>query len=125
MLRFIARIWAKQSYIFRLESEAQTNLINSGLAAKRAAEKRAYIAQLENEAAAIEANIAREIETEEYKNLTGQEKYEADREKREAEKVIEDKRIRTPTLWMRSFQTCSTRTIPSNLETSHNHFSRL
>jgi hypothetical protein len=92
MLRFIARIWAKQSYIFRLEAEASTNLINSGLAAKRAAEKRAYIEQLEKEATAIEANIAREIETEEYKNLAGQDKYEADREKRDAEKVIEDKR---------------------------------
>jgi hypothetical protein len=92
MIRFFARIWAKTAYIFRLEAEAQTNLINAGLSAKRAAEKRAYIEQLEKESAAIEANIAREIESEEYKSLSGQEKYEADREKTDAEKVIEDKR---------------------------------
>jgi hypothetical protein len=53
----------------------RTNEINAGLAAKRAAEKRAYAERLEKDAAEIEANIAREIEKDEYKNLAGQEKY--------------------------------------------------
>jgi hypothetical protein len=61
MIRAFARLWAKHSYVFRLESEAQTSLINAGLASKRAAEKRAYVEQLEKEAAAIEQNIAAEI----------------------------------------------------------------
>ena len=34
MIRFIARLWAKHSYIFRLEAEVQTNIINAGLPAK-------------------------------------------------------------------------------------------
>src|SRR5260370_28231572 len=51
MIRFIARLWAKHSYIFRLEAEVQTNIINAGLPAKRAAEKRAYAEQLEKDAA--------------------------------------------------------------------------
>jgi hypothetical protein len=65
MTRFFARLWAKHS---------------------------AYVEQLEKEAAAIEQNIAREVEKDEYKNLAGQGKYEADKEKRDAEKVIEGKR---------------------------------
>jgi hypothetical protein len=92
MIRFLARLWAKHSYVFQLETEAAKNLINAGLAQKRAAEKRAYVEQLEKEAHAIEVNIAREVEKDEYKNLAGQEKHEADKEKRDAEKVIEDKR---------------------------------
>jgi hypothetical protein len=143
MIQFFARIWAKHSYVFQLESEASKNLINAGLAEKRAGEKRAYADQLEKEAVQIEKRIAHVVELEEKgywlcenghehtiycgcarpgdvavvhgdgclltppvrcsecgksmklvkrSEMTGQEKYESDKERKEAEKVIEDKR---------------------------------
>jgi|HubBroStandDraft_4_1064222.scaffolds.fasta_scaffold11009_6 hypothetical protein len=115
MTHFFALIWAKLSYRFSLETDAAKTLINAGLASKREAEKRAYAEQLEREAADIEANIVREVETYEYKNLAGQEKYEADKEKRDAERVIEDKRAtakqdRKPRKARKMLRRCSERT---------------
>jgi hypothetical protein len=92
MLKLIARIIAKQQYIFKLEHEGATNEINAQLAQNRAQEKRLYIEQLNKEADAIEENIAKEEETDEYKALAGQEKYEADREKADARKIAGEKR---------------------------------
>jgi hypothetical protein len=92
MIRFFARIWAKKKYVWRLEVEAATAELSALLSANRAAEKRALAEQLNKEADAIEQNIKTEEATPEYQALEGQEKYEADREKREAEKIVESKR---------------------------------
>lgn len=92
MIRLIARFIAKKQYVFKLFHEAETSSINAQLAQNRASEKRVFIEQLNKEADDIEQNIAREEETEEYKALTGQEKYEADREKDEAKKIATEKR---------------------------------
>jgi hypothetical protein len=92
MYRFFAKWRAKRQYIARLEQQAATSEISAKLALNRAKEKRALIEQLTNEAEAIEANIKAESEKPEYQTLQGQEKYEADREKREAEKIVESKR---------------------------------
>jgi hypothetical protein len=131
MLRLIARIRAKHSYAFQLETEASKNLINAGLAEKRAGEKRAYAENLEKQAVSIEKRIADVVEMEEKgywlcengheqvntsgatevkstiscyecgkdakfikrSAMTGQEQYESDKERKEAEKVIENKRV--------------------------------
>jgi hypothetical protein len=92
MLRPLARFWAKRRYIWTLETEAAANEINARLSAKRAAEKRTLVAQLNSEADAIEKQITEGQESEEYKSLAGQEKYEADREKNDAKKIVESKR---------------------------------
>jgi hypothetical protein len=39
MLRFFARHWARTQYMFRQETEADTNDLNAGLALRIAAEK--------------------------------------------------------------------------------------
>jgi hypothetical protein len=49
----------------------------------------AQATKLRDEAEAIYKNISTEEATPEYQNLTGQDKYEAGREKHEAEKVAE------------------------------------
>jgi len=92
MIRFIARFVAKRQYIFKLEKEGQVNELNARVALKNATDRRSLIDQLNREADDIDANIAKEEETEEYKALTGQEKYEADREKDEAKKIAAEKR---------------------------------
>jgi hypothetical protein len=92
MIRFIAKFIAKRQYILKLELDAASNLINAQLATNRANEKRAYVDQLNREADDIEANIAKEEATEEYKALAGQEKYEADKEKDDAKKIAAEKR---------------------------------
>lgn len=92
MIRLIARFIAKRQYIFKLEHEAASQEINAQLAMNRAQEKRQFIEQLNKEADDIEQNIAKEEETEEYKALAGQEKYEADREKDDAKKIAGEKR---------------------------------
>ena len=92
MIRLIARFIAKRQYIFKLESEAATQEINAQLATNRAKEKRAFIEQLNKEADDIEANIAKEEATDEYKALTGQDKYEADKEKDDAKTIAKQKR---------------------------------
>jgi len=58
----------------------------------RAKDKRSYVEQLNREADDIEANIAKEEATDEYKALAGQDKYEADREKDDAKKIAAEKR---------------------------------
>jgi hypothetical protein len=92
MIRFIARFAARLQYIWKLEVEGHTNDVNAQLAMNRAKEKRAYIGQLNREADDIEENIAREEQTDAYKALAGQEKYEADREKADAKTIAAEKR---------------------------------
>jgi len=92
MIRFLAGWWSKRAYIWKLEKEAATNDLSAQLSVNRAAEKRALVEQLNKEADGIEANIKAEEEKPEYQALQGQEKYEADREKREAEKIVASKR---------------------------------
>ena len=75
-----------------MELEAATNDINAQLAENRAKEKRAFVDQLNREADDIDANIVKEEATDEYKALTGQEKYEADKEKDDAKKIAANKR---------------------------------
>jgi len=92
MTRLLARWWSKRAYIWKLENEAGMAELSAQLSANRAAEKRALVEQLNKEADAIEQNIKAEEEKPEYQALQGQERYEADREKREAEKIVESKR---------------------------------
>jgi len=92
MIRFIARFAARLQYIWKLEIEGHTNDVNAELAVKRAKEKRAYVEQLNREADEIAENISREEQTDAYKALSGQEKYEADREKTDAQKIVAEKR---------------------------------
>jgi hypothetical protein len=92
MIRLIARFIAKKQYVFKLEHESATNEINAQLAQNRAQEKRLFIEQLNREADDIDKNILVEEETDEYKALAGQEKYEADREKADAKKISGEKR---------------------------------
>ena len=92
MIRFFARFWAKRKYIWKLETEAATNDLSAQLSTNRAAEKRKLAEQLNKEADAIEQNIKTETETAEYQSLEGQEKYEADSEKNDAEKIVKSKR---------------------------------
>ena len=103
MLKGIAKWWAKLSYLFSLEVEAETNEINAATAKRNAEEKRKLVVQLTAEADAIEASIksvAAEEEKrkqgEEYKKLTPQEQYEdqqaSKKEKDAAEQIIAEKR---------------------------------
>src|SRR5271155_5040980 len=57
MIRTFARIWAKLSYRFQLESEAARQTINAKLAGNLAAERRITVAKLRAEADSIEARI--------------------------------------------------------------------
>ena len=92
MIRPFAKWRAKRQYVWKLELEAATQDINAQLATNRAKEKRAFIEQLNREADDIDANIAKEEATNEYKALTGQEKYEADKEKDDAKTIAKQKR---------------------------------
>ena len=92
MLRLLARFWAKRKYIWTLETEAAANELNAGLSARRADEKKKLVAQLNDETEAIYKNIEAQEQSEEYKALAGQDKYEADREKNDAKKIAESKR---------------------------------
>jgi hypothetical protein len=92
MIRTFAKWRAKRQYVWKLELEAATQDINAQLATNRAKEKRAFIEQLNREADDIEANIAKEEATDEYKALTGQDKYEADKEKHDAKTIAKQKR---------------------------------
>jgi hypothetical protein len=64
----------------------------------RAKEKRQLQARLNNDADTSEQNIAKEKLAPEYLKLEGQEKYEADREKNEAWKIITDYRTQAKAL---------------------------
>jgi hypothetical protein len=92
MLRTLARFWAKRRYIWHQELEAANHDLNASLSAVRAKEKHALVAQLNADADAIDANIKTQEDSEEYKALTGQAKYEADKEKKDAENIAESKR---------------------------------
>ena len=92
MIRLIARFIAKKQYIFKLEHEGATNMINAQLASNLAKEKRDFIEQLNKEADLIEENIAKEEGSEEYLLLAGKELYEDDREKADAKKIAAEKR---------------------------------
>jgi dGTP triphosphohydrolase len=72
--------------------EAATHDLNASLSALRAKEKRGLVAQLNAEADAIDEHIKTQEESEECKALAGQEKYEADQEKKAAQKIAESKR---------------------------------
>jgi hypothetical protein len=92
MTRLLARFWAKRRYIFNQELEAATSDLNAGLSARRAREKRDLVAQLNAEADAIEEHIKLKEDSDEYKALAGQDKYEGDQEKKAAQKIAESKR---------------------------------
>jgi hypothetical protein len=134
MLRLIARIWAKHSYVFQLEHEASRTEINARLAENLAAERRQNVAKLRAEADEIDKRIKEYAVSEELgfwqcekghesqflKNgepgvqipgsskfcsecgkpvklvkrseMSGQEKYESDKERKDAEQVAESKR---------------------------------
>jgi hypothetical protein len=92
MLKLLATWWATRKYLFNEYVEAETNDIKARVVESRIAEMKADAVQLIVEAEAIEANIKREESSPEYQVLAGQEKYEADKEKREAEKIAANKR---------------------------------
>jgi hypothetical protein len=130
MLRAIAKIYAKLSYLFALEVESAKNEINAATAKRKADEKRKLVEQLNAEADAIEKNIKEVAEKEEKgywlcecgkensdvpplpqttghkvhcdcgkemklvkrSDMSGQEKYESDKELKDAEKIIAEKR---------------------------------
>ena len=103
MLRIISRWWARLSYLWTLEVEAEKNLINAATAKRNAEEKRALVAKLNAEADAIEQNV-KQVESEEeerkkgedYLKLSDKEKYEDERaskkEKDGALQMIAEKR---------------------------------
>src|ERR1700722_5952877 len=69
MSRILAKWWAKTQYLFSLEAEAHRNTINAAIASRNAAEKRKLVAQLNDEAEAIESNVAK-VEADEEARLT-------------------------------------------------------
>jgi hypothetical protein len=92
MLRALAKVWAKLRYLWEHEVAAAKSDINASLSAKLAAEKRALVAQLTKEADVIEENI-KKVEAEDAgKQITLKDKYDSDRERHEAEKIVESKR---------------------------------
>lgn len=92
MLRIIAKWWAKRRYIWKEEFEAGVAELNAKAALSQAQDKRDLIAQVTKEADIIEDNIKRVAAEDATKELTGQEKYESDRERKDAEKILESKR---------------------------------
>lgn len=131
MLKFIAKRYAKAAYVFRQHVEAETNLLNAGLALRTAEEKRTLAGQLTEQADQMDARI-KEMDAkldvgfweceEGHENpvdkvkvddgwhgvvcptcdrpanlikrdqMTGQEKYESDRERKDAEDLAKQKR---------------------------------
>ena len=92
MFQLIAKIYAKRRYLWKETVEAELNEIAARISAQNADDKRAVIEQLTADAYAIDKSIAAGMEDESYKVLEGQEKYEADRERNDAEKVADGKR---------------------------------
>jgi hypothetical protein len=86
MIRFLARWFAKRKYVFTLELNAAESDINANLAANRAKERRDLTEQLNQEADDIDKSITDGENDPELQALTGQEKYEADREKKKPRK---------------------------------------
>src|ERR1700759_4231872 len=97
-MKFWTRYKAKRQLLHRYEFEAALTELNASLSLDRAKEKRKMQAQLNANADEIEQNIAKEEATPEYQKLEGQEKYEADREKNEAKKIITDYRTQAKSL---------------------------
>jgi len=62
MIRSVAKWWATIAYRWKLESEAGTNEVNAGLAAKNAQAKRQLVDRLNKEADAIEARVKQMVE---------------------------------------------------------------
>jgi hypothetical protein len=91
-MKFWTRWRAKRALLHKYEFEAALTEWNAELSLDRAREKRKLIAKLNTEADVIEQNIAAEEAKPEYQNLEGKEKYEADREKNEAKKIVSDHR---------------------------------
>src|ERR1700730_2059076 len=97
-MKFWTRWRAKRALLHKYEFEAALTELNASLSLDRAKEKRQLQARLNNDADTIEQNIAKEEATPEYQNLAGQEKYEADREKNEAKKIVTDYRTQAKSL---------------------------
>ncbi|HEV2484886.1 MAG TPA: hypothetical protein VGT08_05085 [Terracidiphilus sp.] len=72
--------------------EAELNELGARISKQNADDKRAMISQLTADAEAIDKSIAAGMEEESYKALEGQEKYKADQERKEADKLAEGKR---------------------------------
>jgi len=92
MFQFIARFYAKRRYLWKETVEAELNELGARISAQNADDKRATIAQLTADAEAIDQSIAAGMEAESYKALEGQEKYKADQERKDAEKLADSKR---------------------------------
>src|ERR1035441_10556713 len=92
MFTFIAKFYAKRRYLWKESVEAELNEIGARISAQNADDKRAVIAQLTADAEAIAQSIAAGMEAESYKALEGQEKYKADQERKDAEKLADGKR---------------------------------
>jgi hypothetical protein len=92
-IELLAKYRAKRKYVYKELFEAEIADLQAGLAQSRANEKLKLAKQLIADADEIEGNIKREEAKPEYQALTGQEKYEADREKHDAEKIAENKRV--------------------------------
>jgi hypothetical protein len=92
LLNFWTKRRAKRALLHKYEFEAALTDWNASLSLDRAAEKRKLIERFNTDADTIEQNIAKEEAAPEYQNLVGQEKYEADREKNEAKKIVIDYR---------------------------------
>ena len=92
MFQFIAKFYAKRRYLWKESVEAELNELGARISAQNADDKRAVVVQLTADAEAIDKSIAAGMEEESYKKLEGQEKYKADQERKEAEKLADGKR---------------------------------
>jgi hypothetical protein len=92
MFQFIAKFYAKRRYLWKETVEAELNELGARISKQNAGDKRAMIDQLTADAEAIDKSIAAGMEAESYKALEGQEKYKADQERKEAEKLADGKR---------------------------------
>lgn len=130
MIRFLARWWARRSYIWDLELEAGKSDVNAAIAQRNANEVRKLAEQLTAEADAIDKNIEEQAKALEagvwecenghqkggafgpdedgaarkciecnaptkylkISEMTGQEKYDLEKQKVEAEKIAAEKR---------------------------------
>jgi hypothetical protein len=92
MLKLLAIWWANRKYLFNEYVEAETNDIKARVVESRIKDMKADGRKLFAEAEEIDKNIKTVEADAEYQALEGQLKYEADREKREAEKIADNKR---------------------------------
>jgi hypothetical protein len=122
MTRFFARVWAKRAYIWRLEFKARTAELTAQLSLNNGNDKKALAQQLNTDADTIEQNIKTEtaaLQTGYWEcenghkfsatitgcpnchqatkfvklsEMTGQEKYELEKEQKEAEQIVTSKR---------------------------------